>query len=238
MIENEFSLVERADHLHAAGKQQQLLELAETIWPAPEQAEILPGTAEVCRYTFLLLKGRRDSRAFLWFARALTAAVLTGARDTAAGLVLRDFFVSLEEGDHDSARLVLDEVRRLVDMDSPRADLFRGRIYHEKYAYSLALEGRFNEACDHYQLAARYCRNDPRGRLKVEGGAVIAGYLALERMDHEALKSEALLFIENMKKIQAAASAAGFVEVERTAARNLALMQTASFSPWFPFETT
>lgn len=215
-----------------------LKELASQAWPDDTTTVPTPSLAEVCRYLFILAHRRKDATASnLWRARAMSAAVLTCTTDTIAGLVLQPFFILTEIGSHAEARLVLKEMLRLIPETHPRADLFRGRLFHEKLAYSFVKEKCFNEARELYLEAAKHCSSDPRGALKVRGGAAIAGYLALRDAKYSNMGPEASLYVSEMEEIAVEAREHGFPDVLAAAECNLEVMKAGTYKGWCSFET-
>lgn len=243
------SLLEQAKSLYDASDLEGLIALAEANWPDRVDAEMPSGISEVCRYLRILAyRKSTDPRtpadeaaaaavlAQIWWARALSAAVLTRAGDTAAGLLLQPFMILTRELQaYEEARWVLDETLRLVPEDHPRSAAFRGRVYSEKRAFSFASEGRFGEARENYLEALGGCGDDSRGALKVRGGAAMAGYLALQGTAASEFKEEAPALIAEMKAVLK--EAAGYSDVADAARRNLALMESRQFEDWIPFET-
>jgi hypothetical protein len=238
-------VLEQAMRLWDTGQDAQLVELAESCWPTSPDAELTPEIAEVCRYARNAarrqLTGSDDLLHFVqfqvWGARAMVAAVLTGARDTAAGLLLGPFFALTAEHQHSAARAVWAEVVRLVPLDHPRSGLFR-RLYYEKLAFSFVSEGLFDDARANYMRALDHCADDPRGALKVRGGAAITGYLALKGRPAEEITNLTSPLLEEMRQVHAEAGVAGFRDVVTAAAGNIGLMGSGKFEPWHPFETT
>ena len=234
-------LVQQASSYYDEGKTEELFELVEALWPADLDGELPAGIAEACRYARILAwKRYRETDEIAYFtrfqvlsARALTAAVINRARDTAAGLVLAPFFALTEENQHEEAREVLRETMRLVQPDHPRRNLFE-RMYHEKTAYSYSVEGQFQTARDHYQSALGFCDEDLRGALKVRGGAAISGYLALQ--ESAGPHGDAQEPIAEMRSVAGAAQSQGFPDVAEVAERNLELMERAEFEGWHAFE--
>ena len=227
-----------AMQLYDQGDFDGLKELVSQAWPDDTTSVPTLSLAEACRYLFILAVRRKDATASnLWRARAMSAAILTGGTDTIAGLVLQPFFILTEIGSHAEARLVLNEMLRLIPETHPRAELFRGRLFHEKLAYSFAKEKRFEEAREPYLEAAKHCNSDPRGALKVRGGAAIAGYLALRCVKHSTLELDAPRYVSEMEGIVVEARKHGFPDVLAAAECNLELMKARKFEGWCPFET-
>ena len=227
-----------AMRLYDQGDFDRLKELASEAWPDDNNTIPAPGVAEMCRYLFILAVRRKDATASnLWRARAMSAAALTGANDTIAGLILQPFFVLTEIESHAEARAVLGELLRLVPESYSRAELFRGRLYHEKLAYSFAKEGRFEEAREAYMEASKHCGEDWRGALKVRGGAAITGYRALRVATPDDLETVASPLIAEMEDVAAEARQRGFPDVLEAAESNLELMKAGESQGWSPFET-
>lgn len=224
-------ILEQAIAFYETGQDQRLIQLAESIWPQPDD-ELPSGIAEVCRYARIATRRQRDFVAQeVWAARALTAAVLTDVRDTAAGLLLPHFFGLVEEGAYEAAREVLGEMARLITPDHPRSRLFM-RLYHEKLAYSFLAEEQFEQAQEQYSTALVHCAadDDPRGVLKVQGGAALASYLS------RCVDTKACL--DEMERILSEAKSQGFADVVLSAEQNIDLMNGGEYGGWHPFEVT
>ena len=111
----------------------------------------------------------------LWEARALTAAVINGERNVAAGLLLSNAFRLIDSGDHAASRAVLLEQLRLLDngpTTRPNVDVVR-RMHYEKLGYSYLIEGDFEDAERLYEQALQYSPSASRGSLKVRGAVFL-----------------------------------------------------------------
>jgi len=225
--------LQSAIELYEKDNYEELESLAQELWP--EDSDSLPCSdmAEICRYLSILAI-RRDniSAIYLWRARAMSAAILTGSNATIAGLILSPFFELVSEGLYETARQVLPEILRVIPENHVRANLFRGRLYNEKMAYCFAKEKKYAEASKYYEAAARFCENDARGALKVCGGAIITGFLA------NSSANKASAFINEMAEIVTTATELGFTDVVSIAKANLEVMGDGNIDKkWHPFET-
>jgi hypothetical protein len=232
-----------------------LFELANVNWP-PIGDDLPAGIAEVCRYAFIRHHEAHHIDEHLWRARALSAAVLTGARDTVAGLLLPPFFATVDitakqemsgyEHGYEQARLILEEVKRLVPDDAPRSQLF-SRLYHEKRGYSFLVEGtgrarpsaagmeRLREAEVECSLARSYVKS-PRGTLKVRADLALIRYLLLAETPAQEFAEAKMPFLDETKSIREAAAAAGYDDVEGWAATNSDVMERGEFVGWVQYE--
>lgn len=245
------TIAEEASRLYSSNENEALFRLAESKWP-PDGAALPDGIGEVCRFAFIRAVQLNQTDQHLWRARALAAAVLTGARDTAAGLLLQPFFVAtsmaLESGDakgHVQARLILDEIKRLVPENSPAWQALFARLYHEKRAVSFLMEGTgggrpadpagdsLRAAEAEYTLALQLTRDDPRGTLKVQGGLALVRYLQLAHTPHAAGIARQR---DETVSIQSAALAAGYRDVAGWAATNAGVMGRGEFTGWAAYE--
>ena len=249
------TLLQDAVQLYDDNQTEALFKLADENWP--DVGEELPaGIAEVCRYAFIRHHEAHDIEEHLWRARALSAAVLTDARDTAAGLLLPPFFATVDitvkrelDADahgYDQARLILEEIRRLVPDDAPRSQLF-ARLYHEKRGYSFLIEGtgrgrpaaagmeKLREAEVECSLARNYVKS-PRGTLKVRADLALIRYLLLADTPAQEFAEVKMPFLEETKAIGEAAAAAGYDDVEGWAGTNADVMERGEFVGWVPYE--
>jgi hypothetical protein len=245
------SIAEEASRLYTNNDDEALFRLAAATWP-PEGQALPEGIGEVCRFASIRAVQLKQPDQYLWRARALTSAVLTGARDTAAGLLLQPYFVAtsvaLESGagdGHAQARLILDEMKRLVPEDTPAWGALFARLYHEKRAFSFLMEGTgggrsadrsrdlLRTAEAEYTLALQLTHDDPRGTLKVRGGLALARYLQLADDPHPPSMAQQR---DETVSIHSAADAAGFRDVAGWAATNADVMGRGEFTGWTAYE--
>jgi hypothetical protein len=247
------NLDQEAGRMYDLNDDDALFRLAETHWPDVGQP-LPPGIADVCRLAFAraIQKGRSDHT--LWRARAMSACVLTGARDTAAGLVLQPFFVATAqaldgaENGHVHARGILEEVRRLVPDDTEAWSRLYARLYYEKRAFSFLMEatdgasprpgaGHLLDAADAELVRAlEHNRNDPRGSCKVRGGLALVRYLRLAGEPEEVVAERKAPFLEETRAVHKAASEAGYRDVEDWAEVNAGVMSSGEFAGWVAYE--
>lgn len=249
------TLLEQAADMYDNNQTEALYALAAETWPAVGE-ELPAGIAEVCRYTFIRHAEAHEIDQHLWRARALSAAVITDARDTAAGLLLQAFFVTVDvalkheqegyEYGYEQARLILDEIKRLVPEGAPRSQLF-ARLYQEKRAYSFLIEGtekgrpsmagmeKLREAAAEYMLASDFVET-PRGALKVRGALALVRYLLLAGLTDEEIAAAKTPFLEETRAVYDAAVAAGYDDVVSWSAPNLAVMERGDFTGWVAYE--
>lgn len=119
------SLQDEAASLYdARNGHDELVRLAEDNW-SPVGTELVPGSGAAARFAAAACAdsagppGTQQDPALLatsrlWLARALTAAVIEQDRATAAGALLPSFFSCVEIKQWEAARLILEEIRRLV----------------------------------------------------------------------------------------------------------------------------
>jgi len=249
------TLLEQAADMYDNNQTEALYQLAADNWPAIG-AELPAGIAEVCRYTFIRHAEAHEIDQHLWRARALSAAVITGARDTAAGLLLQAFFVTVDvtvkqeqggyEHGYEDARSILEEINRLVPEGAPRSQLF-ARLYHEKRAYSFLIEGtgrgrpstagmeRLRQAEAECLLARDYVRS-PRGTLKVRGDLALVRYLLLAEKTTAEIEEAKKPFLEETIAVRDAAAAADYRDVVSWASPNVEVMERGDFVGWVPYE--
>lgn len=247
------NLAQEAGRLYDLNDDDALFRLAETHWPDVGQP-LPPGIADVCRLAFAraLQRGRSDHT--LWRARAMSASVLTGARDTAAGLVLQPFFVATEqalegaENGHVHARGILEEVRRLVPDDTEAWSRLYARLYHEKRGFSFLMEATgggaprpgagplLGSAEAALAQALEHNRNDARGNCKVRGALALVRYLRLTAEPEEVVEERKEPFLEETRAVLKAASQAGHRDVEAWAEVNAGVMSRGEFTGWIAYE--
>jgi tetratricopeptide (TPR) repeat protein len=226
-------LAQRAVAHYEAGEFEELLSLAAEAWPGAVDAELPPGIAELCRFARLVAHKRGlEAAVQLWDARALTAAVMAGNRNVAAGLLLPRVFQLLALREYGTARIVLAEQLRLLDEDSDLEPSSASvlRMYHEKTAYSYFAEGDYTAAEAAYGDALRYEPEGSRGHLKVRGGQALGRYLSGDRA---TWPSEELL-----AEMLAIADAAGdeYPDVAEAAAANARMIAAGGVDGWVVFE--
>jgi hypothetical protein len=243
----------RAADLYDANDNEGLFQLARDSWPEAPDASFPEGVGvgEVCRYAFIRYRDVNMIDQHLWRARALSAAVLDGARDTGAGLLLTAFFAAIEEtvnGEreghehgYEQARDILREMRRLVPDGAPRCKLYE-RLYHEKRAYAFVMEATHGgqprrasgpllvQAVADYQRAEQLAVGNERALLKVRGGLALARYL-LGAADEDQIPC-----LEQTTQVLHLASAAGYADVERWASINVDAMSRGDFIGWTAYE--
>lgn len=232
-----------------------LKRLAHRYWPKSLNAPLKNGAGELFRYTFIRSREEGLVAQHLWRARALASAVICNERDTAAGLILQTYFgataMALEGKALDAvhgyrqARLILDEIKRLVPEKNTAWPRLYARLYHEKRGLSFLLEatgGRrplprsealLRKARAEYRHALTF---NPEGRdqLKVQAGLALVEYLELAL--HPASPSASRPMLDKTKAIHVAARKAGNRDVANWAATNLRVMQRRKFVGWVPYE--
>jgi|SRR5882724_1661577 len=251
------SNADQASRLYTANDNDALFRLAEQRWP-PLGKELPQGISEECRFASIRATQLQRIDQYLWRARALTAAVLTGARDTAAGLLLQHFFAATartlegavdgKEHGHEQARLILEEMKRLVPADTLQWSELFARLYHEKRAFSFLMEGtgggvpltgserRLREAESEYSAALLLGSEGKRGTLKVRGGLALVHYLQLAYSSHPELEESKREWLEETQRVMSAATAAGYRDVAEWAATNVGVMSRGEFRGWTPYE--
>jgi hypothetical protein len=249
------TLREEAARLYDANDHDALFALAARSWP--EGGDMLPdGVGEVCRYAAIRAHSLGRVDRFVWRARALTAAVLTGARDTAAGLLLQSFFGATDaageqpaDGGHSQARRILDEIRRLVPENTPEWRTLFGRLYHGKRAFSFLMEGTsssapsdgrrrcLDEAEAEYSRALPFATHDERGTLKLRGALALTRYLRLAyNATGQGRSPEVTPLLEETRAIAASAKERGYRDVAEWAATNSDVMDRGASTGWAPYE--
>jgi len=234
---------ERAAALYNDNENEEVLALAEKNWPPLGQA--LPeGMSEVCRHAFIASRRANPDGVTqdLWFARALVAAVLTDSVETAAGLLLPSFFSAIERGKDGAlggfatARLILEEFRRLLPEDHPAWSRLFDRIYHEKLAACLILSGELADAEHEYVLALGFAQEnqDWRGQLKCRGGIALTRYLQTVVGPSAQTIGDANL--EETMTVLAEALNAGYSDVAGWATTNISVMKRGDLEGWTPYE--
>ena len=238
-------IAKQAIHYYETNDQAELLKLANRVWPSDPDAEIPLGAADVFFFArSIAWRNRKNPGAGacdsenreavvekeLWHARAAAAAMMTGAKHTAARLLLQQAFILMELKAFIEARSVLGEMLRLVGPEHELRPVFM-RLHEEKSAYSYLAEGLYGDAATRYQSALEFVDGDPRGALKVEGGLVLSRYLARSSSDHEQRD-----LLDSMRRIQAEALSAGFEDVAKDASSNLRVMEAGEYGGWCPFE--
>lgn len=246
------TLAEKAEHYYNANDHEALFQLAVQSWPA-DGGDLPEGIAEVCRHASVRAAQMKREDHHLWRARAMTAAVLQGSRDTAAGLLLHAFFVTtiitLEQGSregHEHARKILDLMKMLVE-DSPRSRLF-GRLYHEKRGFSLLMEASnggapvpaslplLDAAVAEFARAGDFTQGDERGALKLRGSQALVHYLKLAHHAQHEIESAKQPLLEETRRVMAASFAAGYADIEEWARRNAAMMERGEFVGWTAYD--
>lgn len=249
---------DEASRLYSVNDNDALFRLVEQRWP-PLGENLPQGISEECRFAAIRATQLQRIDQYLWHARALTAAVLTGARDTAAGLLLQHFFVGIartlegavegHEHGHRQARLILEEMKRLVPADSPEWRELFARLYHEKRAFSFLMEGTgggaplkgsedcLREAENEYSAALPLGADDERrGTLKVCGGLALVRYLQLAYGSETSLEEAKRESLAETQRVMSAATVAGYRDVAAWAAANVGVMQRGEFRDWVPYE--
>lgn len=252
------SIGHEARDFYDANDDEALFRLARRTWPSSLEEEIPDGAAEVCRFAFIRAVEAGLTEQHLWRARSMTAAVIQGARDTAAGLLLQAFFVTTSQGQertgaaardaHEQARLVLDEMRRLIpEGTGPWEETF-GRLYHEKRAYSFLVEALgdddsapgdahlFDTAEREYGDAHSLATRSRRATLKVEGGLALLGYLRLRGLPANEVAVRKTPFLDATEAIRARAIELGYDDVVAWATMNIDVMRRGVFDGWTPYE--
>jgi hypothetical protein len=201
----------------------------------------------------MAVQGEMWSDAHLWRARALTAAVITGSRETGAGLLLQHFFAligGVKEGDavaYENARSILEEIKRLVPEGTPEWARLFNRLYLEKLALSYLMQGTDGgsplpharecletaKAC--YSRALEVARGS-RDELKVRGGLALVRYLLSAYGNSASAVVERESAREETVKVRAAAKVNGYRDVEEWASINFLVMERSVFQGWTPYE--
>lgn len=250
------NLAQNAARLYDLNDDDALFRLAETHWPDEVAGLLQSGIAEVCRLACVRAKQKGRSDHTLWRARAMSAAVLTGARDTAAGLVLQPFFVATAqaldgaENGHVHARGILEEMRRLVPDDTEAWSRLYARLYYEKRGFSFLMEASggafprpgagllFDLAEAALLEALEHNRNDPRGSCKLRGSLALVRYLCLVGEPEEDVAERKKAFLEETRAVLGAATEAGYRDVEAWAEVNAGVMSRNEFVGWVAYEVT
>lgn len=223
------TIAARAVALYEAGDDEQLWQLAEEQWPAIG-APLDPAIAELCYFARAAsARAERWAAADVWGARAMVAAVLTGSAETAARLLMPQFFTLMRSGHFEESRKVLEEMARLVDVSGAPHGGALARLYHEKMASSYLMEGLYAEAAASYNRAVEVSGTDARGRVKSLAGAALAMYLT-DPDDGAAVALRARL-----ESVKAEASMQSFPDVEADAEHNLRWLD-GDEDAWRPFE--
>lgn len=239
-----------------ANDSEALFRLATESWP-PVGEELPEGIGEVCRYAFVRYVEADQIDQHLWRARALTAAVITGARDTAAGLLRSNFLVAIyaalrgEQSGHESgfeqARGILDEMKRLVPDGAPHSQAYN-KIYHAHRAVSYLLEGTgggrpssagrrlLDKAEAEYVLAQEVAFHDARSALKTRGDLALVRYLRLVDEPAEVIAESKKPFLDETVAVRSSADEAPYRDVEGWAATNAGVMDRGEFEGWLPYE--
>jgi hypothetical protein len=246
-----------ASRLYSANDNDALFQLAERRWPSLGE-ELPVGISEECRFAAIRATQMQRIDQYLWRARALTAAVLTGGTDTAAGLLLQHFFAATErtlegtvdghENGHEQARLILEEMKRLVPADTPAWQELFARLYHEKRGFSFLMEGTgggfplkgsercLREAENEYSAALPLGAEDKRGTLKVCGGLALVRYLQHAYESNPLMDESKRESLAETQRVMSAATAAGYRDVAEWAATNVSVMHRGEFRGWIPYE--
>ena len=252
------ALAVEAARLYDVNDNEALFQLARDNWPLSVDQDLPEGISEVCRYAFIRSVQTNQIDQHLWRARALTAAVISGARDTAAGLLLQAFFVAIDitvrreqagyEHGFRTAREILDEMTRLLPADAPRWDELFDRLYHEKRGFALLMEATdggcpspegivlLGEAETDYLSALAASSGDARGMLKVRGGIALVRYLRLAHDPADVVAESKAPFVEETRAVRSSAAAASHSDVARWAALNAEVMDRGEFVGWTPYE--
>jgi hypothetical protein len=191
------------------------------------------GIAYLCFFARVVSLIRDDPiQVEIWAARALSTAMLTGATHTAARLILAHSFKLNAKGAQPEARMVLDEILRLIGPDDFHQPRLR-RLYYEKTGFSFFKERNYKLAIEYYQKALAYCEEGSRAKLKVQGGATLAGYMSLENVPANHLADRAASYIDIMCHILRAAESANFHDVVQSASCNIKLWSQNSVGSLF-----
>lgn len=249
----------KPDVLYETGEAEPLLAEATAAWPSLD--EPLPEEiSELCRFAFIRATetGRR-AESQLWRARAMTSAMLSDARHTVAGLLLPHYMTILAQAQedpdapsaaqsYDTARLVLDEMKRLIPPGSSHWKRLFARLFHDKRALSYLLEATkggppiqgqrhlLEKAADDYRTALPHTEGPGRrGELKVRGNLALVQYLltAHAEGEGEGRHQEAR---EETATIRDSATKAGYGDVARWATLNHVVMTRGEFVGWSPYE--
>jgi hypothetical protein len=156
-----------------------LVATVEAVWE--EHAE-RPSPAAADCYRLLgvamIRAGRRVER-HIWWARSISAAYRSGGSNALGAALLPIYFTLVADDRPLEAREILAEIARLLDPDDdgqlPTGGVMR-RMYHEKLAFALYVEGRVEEAIDGYRRAADLAGDDARGCLKSRAGSALCSY--------------------------------------------------------------
>lgn len=251
------TISDEARRLYAENNDEALLRLAIDNWPLPS-SELPTGIGEACRLASIrAVQQKRWADSHMWRARALTASVIEGARETAAGLLLQHFFAATATalsgavgGDgsgHEQARMILDEIKRLVPADTPAWPSLFARLYHEKRALSFLMQSTsgghplpgsrhwLDEAEVEYSRALQAAQGQ-RDVLKVRGGLALVRYL-LRADDPVPAQGELNKpLVDETSAIRGAAAGAGYRDVEKWAGINAEVMRRGEFRGWTPYE--
>ncbi|MEW5982595.1 MAG: hypothetical protein AB1806_09515 [Acidobacteriota bacterium] len=251
------SLRVRAAQLYTDNHTAELFRLASERWPRVD-AELEEGLDELCRFAFIRA---RDSDLVIdtevYYARAIVAAVIRGARDTAACLIMRQFFTAMEHcrrgnggGDgYEKARGILDEMRRLVSEEDPAWASLVARLYYDKTAVVYLLEATggsggkprpgaeatLTMARKYLEYARPYGSGKLRDRLKIDGQLALVGYLlgSYNLEQQEEVQREAL---RNTNTVLNEAREARLTDVVGWAEANRDVMTLGEYIGWIPYE--
>lgn len=233
-----------------------LFSLAERNWK--KRGEALPdGVAEACRYASIRAwqLGRADAE--VWRARAWSAAILTGSRSSAAGLLIQQVMAAIgraredeASGGYEAARQILEEIPRLVPEGSDEWKRLYERLYHEKRGFSFLMEAAraaassetsrrnlLEKAQREYELALGAATSE-RAVLKVKCGAALVKYLLLEvgEANGGELVGLATALARETAELGRRAAEAGAHDVASWATVNVDVMGRGVFVGWAPYE--
>lgn len=245
-------IAQEAIHYYETDNKAKLLKLAQDEWPSDLETPIREGAADVFYFARSIEwrhhKGpapapvdpaNRDAIVGreLWHARAITAAILTGANHTVSRLLIGRAFFLIELKAYEEARSVLAEMLRLVDEGHELRRVFM-RLYEEKVAFSYLDEGLYSEAGEHYKRALPYGDVDPRGALKVRGGLVLSQWLQMcAKWGGRGIPADRIdEYVAELREVRDAALAAGYGDVVSDADHNVTAIEAGDCKNWRPFE--
>jgi hypothetical protein len=191
------ALLDRVDEVWASKTPQAVLEVAaehedELVARAPE-----PEDAETCRQVMLAALRTGDlAEARIWRVRATRRFAAVGWPEGTAAILMTELYRALFEANDGygtgttldvlrpapGAARILDELRPVAE--GPASDFafgpdppLIGRFLHEKSGVLLTIEGDYPAAISAFDAAIAFTADEPRGKVKVQLGKVLAEYL-------------------------------------------------------------
>lgn len=220
----------RAADLYGTSNHSDLADFVETLWNE-DASRPTPGHAEAYRRMSLVALRRGDRLAqSVWLARAQSAAYKSGASNTAAACLLPLFFGLISAKAWHPAEAVIAEIDRLIDPQDSRQGLAFGevrRMVAEKRAYLHYAQGNYESARRLYELARAASAEDERGEAKCRGAIYLCDFHL----------GDTEMALTGLGDLIDASAAKGWLDVSRTAAHNLAVVNGGA-GQLQPFELT